>query len=157
MAAGLRKEPLSDVEERIREDQKAALKARDKVRVATLRLMSNDLKNRQIELGRALAEADVVEVLSRARKQRRESEEQYRSGGRQDLADREAAEAAIIQEYLPEPVDPARLDQMIEAAIAETGASGPADMGKVMGRLMPEVKGRVDGAELSRKVRERLS
>lgn len=148
---------MSDVEERIREDQKAALKAGDKVRVATLRLMSNDLKNRQIELGRALAEADVVEVLSRARKQRRESEEQYRSGGRQDLADREAAEAAIIQEYLPEPVDPARLDQMIEAAIAETGASGPADMGKVMGRLMPEVKGRVDGAELSRKVRERLS
>ncbi|HET9581401.1 MAG TPA: GatB/YqeY domain-containing protein [Gemmatimonadota bacterium] len=148
---------MSDVQERIREDQKAALKAGDKVRVATLRLMSNDLKNRQIELGRALAEADVVEVLSRARKQRRESEEQYRSGGRQDLADREAAEAAIIQEYLPEPVDPARLDEMIEAAIAETGASGPADMGKVMGRLMPEVKGRVDGAELSRKVRERLS
>lgn len=148
---------MSDVEERIREDQKAALKAGDKVRVATLRLMSNDLKNRQIELGRALAEADVIEVLSRARKQRRESEEQYRSGGRQDLADREAAEAAIIQEYLPEPVDPARLDQMIEAAIADTGASGPADMGKVMARLMPEVKGRVDGAELSRKVRERLS
>jgi hypothetical protein len=148
---------MSDVQDRIREDQKAAMKAGDKVRLATLRLMANDLKNRQIELGRPLEEADVVEVLSRARKQRRESEEQYRSGGRQDLADREVAEAGIIQEYLPAPVDPARLDEMIEAAIAESGAAGPADMGKVMGRLMPQVKGRVDGAELSRKVRERLS
>lgn len=148
---------MSDVQDRIREDQKAAMKAGDKVRLATLRLMANDLKNRQIELGRPLEEADVVEVLSRARKQRRESEEQYRSGGRQDLADREVAEAGIIQEYLPAPVDPARLDEMIEAAVAESGAAGPADMGKVMGRLMPQVKGRVDGAELSRKVRERLS
>ncbi|HET6341039.1 MAG TPA: GatB/YqeY domain-containing protein [Gemmatimonadota bacterium] len=148
---------MSDLQDRIREDQKAAMKAGDKVRLATLRLMANDLKNRQIELGRPLEEADFIEVLSRARKQRRESEEQYRSGGRQDLADREAAEAGIIQEYLPEPVDPVRLDEMIAAAIAESGAAGPADMGKVMGRLMPQVKGRVDGAELSRKVRERLS
>jgi hypothetical protein len=148
---------MSELQDRIREDQKAAMKAGDKVRLATLRLMANDLKNRQIELGRPLEEADFIEVLSRARKQRRESEEQYRSGGRQDLADREAAEAGIIREYLPEPVDPARLDEMIDAAIAESGAAGPADMGKVMGRLMPQVKGRVDGAELSRKVRERLS
>ena len=148
---------MSDLQDRIREDQKAAMKVGDKVRLATLRLMANDLKNRQIELGRPLEEADFIEVLSRARKQRRESEEQYRSGGRQDLADREAAEAGIIQEYLPEPVDPVRLDEMIAAAIAESGAAGPADMGKVMGRLMPQVKGRVDGAELSRKVRERLS
>ena len=148
---------MSDLPDRIREDQKTAMKAGDKVRLATLRLIANDLKNRQIELGRALEEADVLEVLSRARKQRRESEEQYRSGGRPDLADREAAEAAIIREYLPEPVDPARLDEMIDAAIAETGAAGPADMGKVMGRLMAQVKGRVDGADLSRRVRERLA
>ena len=148
---------MSDLQDRIREDQKAAMKAGDKVRLATLRLIANDLKNRQIEIGRPLEEADFIEVLSRARKQRRESEEQYRSGGRQDLADREAAEAGIIQEYLPKPVDPARLDEMIDAAIADSGAAGPADTGKVMGRLMPQVKGRVDGAELSRKVRERLS
>lgn len=148
---------MSDVQDRIRDDQKAAMKAGDKLRVATLRLIANDLKNRQIELGRPLEEADVLDVLSRARKQRRESEEQYRSGRRPDLADREASEAAIIQEYLPEPVDPARLDRMIDAAIAETGAAGPADMGKVMGRLMPQVKGRVDGADLSRRVRERLA
>lgn len=148
---------MSDVQDRIRADQMAALKAGDKVRLATLRLIANDLKNRQIELGRALDEADFVDVLTRARKQRRESEEQYRSGGRRDLADREAAEADIIQEYLPEPVDPARLGGMIEAAIAETRAGGPADMGKVMKWLMPQVKGRVDGAELSRMVRERLS
>ncbi|HET9581388.1 MAG TPA: GatB/YqeY domain-containing protein [Gemmatimonadota bacterium] len=148
---------MSDVLGRIREDQNAALKAGDKVRLATLRLIANDLKNRQIELGRPLEEADFIEVLTRARKQRRESEDQYRSGGRQDLADREAAEAVIIQEYLPEPVDPARLGEMIDASIAEIGATGPADMGKVMKDLMPRLKGRVDGAELSRKVRERLS
>jgi hypothetical protein len=148
---------MSNLQDRIREDQKSAMKAGEKVRVATLRLIANDLKNRQIELGRPLEEADVLEVMTRARKQRLESEEQYRSGGRPDLADREASEAAIIQEYLPAPVDPARLDEMIETAIAETGATGPADMGKVMGRLMPQVKGRVDGADLSRKVRERLA
>ena len=148
---------MSEVLDRIRDDQKTAMKTGDKVRLATLWLIANDLKNRQIELGRTLEEADVLEVLSRARKQRRESEEQYRLGRRPDLADREAAEAAIIREYLPEPVDPARLDEMIDAAIAETGAAGPADMGKVMGRLMAQVKGRVDGADLSRRVRERLA
>lgn len=148
---------MSDIQERIREDQKAALRAGDKVRLATLRLMANDLKNRQIELGRPLEEGDAIEVLSRARKQRRESEEQYRSGGRAELAEREAAEAAIIQEYLPQPIDEAELDRLIEEAIATTGAAGPADMGKVMGSLMPRVKGRVEGAEVSRKVRERLA
>lgn len=148
---------MSDIQERIREDQKAALRAGDKVRLATLRLMANDLKNRQIELGRPLEEGDAIEVLSRARKQRRESEEQYRSGGRAELAEREAAEAAIIQEYLPQPIDEAELDRLIEDAIATTGAAGPADMGKVMGSLMPRVKGRVEGAEVSRKVRERLA
>lgn len=148
---------MSDIQDRIREDQKAALKSGDRVRLATLRLMAHDLKNRQIELGRPLEEGDVIEVLSRARKQRRESEEQYRSGGREELAEREAAEAAIIGEYLPQPIDEAELDRLIDEAVAATGARGSADMGKVMGVLMPQVKGRVEGAEVSRKVRERLS
>lgn len=148
---------MSDIQERIREDQKAALRSGDKVRLATLRLLASDLKNRQIELGRPLEEGDVIEVLSRARKQRRESEEQYRSGGRGELAEREAAERAIIDEYLPEPLGEAELDRMIDEAIAAAGASGPGDMGKVMGGLMPRVKGRVEGSEVSRKVRERLS
>lgn len=148
---------MGDIQDRIREDQKAALKAGDRLRLATLRMMANDLKNRQIELGRPLEEGDVIEVLSRARKQRRESEEQYRSGGREELAEREAAEAAIIQEYLPQPIEEAELDRLIDETIAATGASGPGDMGKVMGGLMPRLKGRVEGAEVSRKVRERLS
>ncbi len=148
---------MGDIQDRIREDQKAALKAGDRLRLATLRMMANDLKNRQIELGRPLEEGDVIEVLSRARKQRRESEEQYRSGGREELAEREAAEAAIIQEYLPQPIEESELDRLIDETIAATGASGPGDMGKVMGGLMPRLKGRVEGAEVSRKVRERLS
>ncbi|MGH7556871.1 MAG: GatB/YqeY domain-containing protein [Gemmatimonadota bacterium] len=148
---------MSDIQDRIREEQKAALKAGDKLRLATLRMLANDLKNRQIELGRPLEEGDVIEVLSRARKQRRESEEQYRTGGREELAEREATEATIIDEYLPEAIDEAALDRMIDDAIAAIGASGPGDMGKVMGHLMPQVKGRVEGSEVSRKVRERLS
>ncbi|MGH7564660.1 MAG: GatB/YqeY domain-containing protein [Gemmatimonadota bacterium] len=148
---------MSDIHDRIREEQKAALKAGEKLRLATLRMMANDLKNRQIELGRPLEEGDVIEVLSRARKQRRESEEQYRSGGREELAEREATEAAIIGEYLPKAIDETELDRMIDDAIAAIGASGPGDVGKVMGRLMPQMKGRVEGSEVNRKVRERLS
>ena len=150
-------ETVSDIQDRIRDDQKAALKAGDKLRLATLRMMSNDLKNRQIELGRPLEESDVIEVLSRARKQRRESEEQYRSGGREELAERESTEASIIGEYLPEAIGEAELDRLIDDAIAAVGASGPGDVGKVMGRLMSQVKGRVEGSEVNRKVRERLA
>ncbi len=150
-------ETVSDIQDRIRDDQKAALKAGDKLRLATLRMMSNDLKNRQIELGRPLEEGDVIEVLSRARKQRRESEEQYRSGGREELAERESTEASIIGEYLPEAIGEAELDRLIDDAIAAVGASGPGDVGKVMGRLMSQVKGRVEGSEVNRKVRERLA
>ena len=148
---------MSNLWERIHEDRKTALRAGDKLRLATLRLIANDLKNRQIELGRPLEEKDVIEVLARARKQRRESEEQYRAGGRPELADREGAEAAIIQEYLPKPLGEAELERMIDDAIAATGASGAGDLGKVMGELMPRVKGRAEGSEVSRKVRERLA
>lgn len=148
---------MADIQDRIRDEQKAALKAGDKLRLATLRMMANDLKNRQIELGRPLEEGDVIEVLSRARKQRRESEEQYRSGGREELAEREATEASIIGEYLPEAIGEAELDRLIDEAIADVGASRPGDVGKVMGRLMSKVKGRVEGSEVNRKVRERLS
>lgn len=148
--------PVSDIVSRIAEEQKAALKAGDRVRLSTLRLLANDLKNRRIELGHDLTDDDVLTVLTRAQKQRREAEEQYRKGGRAELAAREATEAEIIQEYLPEPLDEATLLSLIDAAIAATGATNARDLGKVMGRLMPEVRGRVDGAVVSAKVRERL-
>lgn len=147
---------MSGIVMRIAEDQKTALKRGEKLRLSTLRLLSSDLKNRRIELGRDLSDEDALAVLSRAQKQRREAEEQFRQGGRAELAEREAAEAAIIGEYLPEPLGAAEIDRPIDAAIAETRASSIRDMGKVMGRLMPAVRGRAEGAALSARVRERL-
>ena len=148
---------MSGILERIRADQKQAMKASARARLSALRLIANDLHNRRIELGRDLSDEEAIEVLTRALKKRREAEEQYARAGRADRAAAEAAEADVIREYLPEPIDPAALDALIEAAIAETGAASVRDMGRVMGQLMAQVKGRVDGAEVSRRVRERLS
>jgi len=149
---------MSDTElaKRLAEDQKTALKAGDKIRVATLRLVSSELTNKRIELGRDPEEDEIIAILSKGQKQRREAEEQYREAGRGELADKEAAEAAIIGEYLPEPLDDASLAQLIDVAISETGAETLGDMGAVMGRLMPEVRGRVDGSVVSARVKERL-
>lgn len=144
------------VVERIQEDQKLALKAREKERLSTLRLLSSELKNRRIELGRDLSDDDAVEVLMRALKQRRESEDQFTRGGRPELAAREAAEAEVIRGYLPEPLADEELDGMIDAAIVEAGATSLKDMGAVMGRLMPMVKGRAEGSVVSARVKERL-
>ena len=147
---------MSETRERIESDAKTALKAGDKVRVSTLRMLSSELTNRRIELGRALEEPDVLEVLAKAEKRRREAEDQFRTVGREDLADKEAAEAAIVREYLPEPLSDDAIEALIDRAIAETGATGPKQMGAVMGRLVPEVRGRVDGGDLSRRVKARL-
>lgn len=148
---------MSGIGERIRSDQTAAMKAGDRVRLSTLRLLTSELHNRRIELGRDLTDEDAIEILNRALKKRREAEEQYAAAGREERAAAEGAEARIIREYLPEPIDAAELDRLIDAAVAETGAATVKDMGRVMGRLMNQVKGRVEGAELSRRVRERLS
>jgi hypothetical protein len=142
--------------ERIQEDQKRALKAQERERLSALRLLSSELQNRRIELGRDLTDEDAIEVLLRALKQRRESEEQFTKGGRPELAVREAAEAEVIREYLPEPLEDEELDGMIDAAIAEAGATSMRDMGAVMGRLMPMVKGRAEGSVVSARVKERL-
>lgn len=147
---------VSELVKRLSEDQKTALKAGDKIRVGTLRLLSSELTNKRIELGRDLEEDEVIGVLSKGQKQRREAEQQYREAGREELADKEAAEATIIGEYLPEPLDDAALTRLIDAAISETGAETLKDMGAVMGRLMPEVRGRVDGSVVSARVKERL-
>ncbi len=148
---------MSEITERIRADQKAALKAGDKTRLSTLRLLSSELHNRRIELGRDLTDDDAMEILTRAVKKRREAQEQYAGAGREDRAALEAAEAAVIEEYLPERLDPAALDALVEEAVSVTGAASPKEMGKVMAWLMPRAKGRADGAEVSRKVKERLT
>jgi hypothetical protein len=136
---------------------RAAMKAGDAPRVSTLRMAMAAAHNRQIELGHSLTDAETVEVLDRQVKQRRESTELFRSGGRPELADREEAEIAVLREFLPEPLAADELERMARDAVAATGASGPADMGKVMGVLVPQTKGRADGKDVSDLVRRLLS
>jgi uncharacterized protein YqeY len=147
---------MAEIHDRIEADLKAAMKGGDRLRVSTLRMVTSELVNRRIELGRPLTLEEELEVLGRAAKQRRESEEQFRAGGRDEMADREAAEAGIVRAYLPEPLDPAELDRLIDEAVERLGATSPAAMGAVMGDLMPRVKGRAEGADVSRRVREKL-
>jgi uncharacterized protein YqeY len=147
---------VDGIVDRIQADQKTALKARERERVSALRLLSSELTNRRIALGRDLTDDDAIEVLTRALKQRRESEEQFEKGGRPELAAKEAAEAEVIRAYLPEPIAEDELNRLIDAAIAETGATSMRDMGAVMGRLMPDLKGRAEGAVVSARVKERL-
>jgi uncharacterized protein YqeY len=113
--------------------------------------------NRQIELGHPLTDAETVEVLDRQVKQRRESIELFRNGGRPELAEAEEAEIAILREYLPEPLAAAELERLARDAVVAAGASGPSDMGKVMGVLVPQTKGRADGKDVSDLVRRLLS
>jgi uncharacterized protein YqeY len=133
-----------------------AMRARDALRTSTLRLAMAAAHNRQIELGRPLTDEDMVDVLSKQVKQRRESVEQFRAGGREERAQAEEVEAAILAEFLPEQMAADELDAAVAAAITETGASSPADMGRVMGALMPKVKGRADGRAVSDAVRRQL-
>jgi hypothetical protein len=136
---------------------RTALKAGDGKRVSTLRMAMAAAHNRQIELGHALTDAEVVEVLDRQVKQRRESIELFTNGGRPELAEAEAAEIAILREFLPEPLSSDELERLVREAVQATGASSPADMGKVMGVLVPQTKGRADGKEVSDLVRRLLA
>lgn len=143
----------TDIESAMR----AAMKAGDAVRVSTLRLAMAAAHNRQIELGHELTDAEVIEVLDRQVKQRHESIELYRQGGRPELATAEEGELAILREFLPEPLTDAEIERLARDAVATTGASGPADMGRVMGVLVPQTKGRADGKAVSDLVRRLLS
>ena len=144
------------LQQRIESAMRDAMRARDQRRTSTLRLAMAAAHNRQIELGRALTDEDVIEVLGRQVKQRRESIEQFRAGGREEMAQDEEAEAAILAEYLPQQLSADELERIVDAAIAESGASSAADLGRVMGRVVPQTKGRADGKALSDLVRAKL-
>ena len=145
------------LQERIESAMRDAMRARDERRTQTLRMAMSAAHNRQIEAGRPLTDEDYVEILGKQVKQRRESIEAFRSGGREAMAANEEAEAAILAEFLPEQLSSDELERIVRAAIAETGASSPADLGRVMGRVVPETKGRADGKALSDLVRRLLS
>jgi hypothetical protein len=144
---------LSD---RLEAAMRDSMRARDAQRTDTLRMAMAAAHNLKIERRRDLTDDEVVDVLTRQVKQRRESIEMYRAGGREDRAAAEEAEAAILAEFLPEQLDVADVEALARAAIAETGASTPADLGRVMGRLAPQTRGRADGRLVSDTVRRLL-
>jgi uncharacterized protein YqeY len=138
--------------EQIQDDVKGAMKAGEKQRVHALRLVVNELQKAVKENG-----ADEVEVLQRERKRRIEAAEAYRDGGRTDLAEAEELEAELIAAYMPEQLSDEELGAIVGDAVAESGASSPKEMGKVMALVMPQVKGRADGKRVSAAVKEKLT
>ena len=148
---------MSELKTRINEAVKTAMRAGDKSRLGTLRLITAALKQREVDERKELTDDDVVATLAKMVKQRRESIAQFQQAGRDDLADRELAEIAVISDFLPQPLTDAEIDRLIEQAIAETGAAGIRDMGKVMAVLRPQIQGRADPAAISSRVKQRLS
>jgi uncharacterized protein YqeY len=136
----------------LRAAMNAARKAQDKDRTLVLGTILANLKNREIDLRRSATDEEVVEVLRKGIKIRREAIEQYQAGGRTDLADAEQAQIAVLEEFLPPAVDP----EEIRAAVREVIAGGAKDLGKVMGQIVPRYKGRADGKLINQIVREEL-
>lgn len=145
---------------RITDDVKTAMKSGDKPRLATLRLITAAIKDREIGVGGQpptdVGEAELVQILQKMVKQRRESITTYENAGRNDLADKEKAELAVIEEYLPKQIDEAGVRAAISALIAELGAAGPKDMGRVMGALKERFAGQMDFGKASGLVKELL-
>lgn len=142
---------------RISEDVKQAMRARDKARLSVLRQIGAAIKQIEVDERVVLDDSGVTAVLDKMAKQRRESLEQYTSAGRDDLAAQERFELEILGEYLPEPLDEAALTALIDEVIASSGAAGMQDMGRVMGELKPRVQGRADMKAVSAAVRSRLN
>jgi uncharacterized protein len=133
-----------------------AMKAREPRETAALRLALSALKSAAIDARKELSDDEAVAVLQREARKRREAEQVYRDAGRAERADQEAYERSVLERFLPAALDPAELAQLVDDAVRASGASGPKELGKVMGRLMPQVKGRADGNEVRRMVLERL-
>ena len=145
-----------DLKATIQNDIKAAMRARDKARLEALRLVSSAIKQREVDERRELGDEDVLAVLQKMLKQRRDSLDQYRAAGRDDLAEREAYEIGLIEGYLPQPLGDEELAGLIDAAVAESGASSVRDMGRVMGLLKGRIQGRADMGRVSGLVKQRL-
>ncbi|HEY0310029.1 MAG TPA: GatB/YqeY domain-containing protein [Luteimonas sp.] len=139
------------------DDMKAAMKGGDKARLGVIRLINAAIKQKEVDERIELDDAQVLAVLEKMVKQRRDSISQYDAAGRQDLADIERAELAVIETYLPAKLDAAAIQAAIEAAVAETGAASPSDMGKLMAVLKPRLAGQADMGEVSKLVKLRLA
>jgi uncharacterized protein len=145
------------LKDRITEDMKSALRARETARLSALRLLLAALKQREVDERKTLSDTEVVAVIEKMLKQRRDSIEQYEAARRQDLADAERFEVSVLQTYMPQPLTDAELQAAIGQALAESGAKGPQDMGKVMSVLKPVLAGRADMGKVSALVKAKLT
>ena len=144
------------LKDRLNDDLKDAMRSRDALRRNTIRLLLSAIGYEEIARRGDLDDDAVTQVLTKQAQQRRDSIEAYTKGGRSDLVAQEEAELAIVSEYLPSPLSAEEIGAIVDAAIADAGASGPQDMGKVMSRVMPQVRGRADGRQVSALVNQRL-
>ncbi|MEJ2765773.1 GatB/YqeY domain-containing protein [Photobacterium sp. MCCC 1A19761] len=142
--------------ERLKDEQKVAMKAKDKPRLGTIRLALAAIKQREVDEKITLSDDDVLAVLTKMVKQRRDSAAQYAAAERQDLADAELAEIKVLEEFMPQPLSEDEVVALLDAAIAETGAASMQDMGKLMAVLKPQVQGRADMGKVSQLVKAKL-
>ncbi|MES1950103.1 Yqey domain containing protein [Salinisphaera sp. S4-8] len=140
----------------LQDDMKSAMRTRDKERLAVIRMLMAAVKQREVDEREELSDADVLAVIEKMVKQRRDAEQQYREANRPELADAEAAEIAVLENYLPAQLSEAEIDQAIDNAIAESQAQSMRDMGKVMGVLKPRLQGQADMAVVSQRLKTRL-
>lgn len=146
-----------DIRSRLEEDMKEALRQKDRDRLSAIRMIRAAIQNADIDAGRSLDDQEVMEVLARELKMRRESLAEFQRAGRTDQAAQLERQIQVVQEYLPEPLSEEEIAQLARRVMAEVGAAGPQDMGKVMGKIMPLVRGRADGNVVSRIVRGELT
>ena len=143
--------------ERLNAELKEAMKSRDALRLSTIRMVLSSVKNRDIELRRELSDSEITETIVTLCKQRRESIRLFKEAGRQELVDKEEAELALLMDYLPQQLTREELGDLVAKVIAEVGATGGKDMGKVMKTLQPLVAGRAEGKLVSEVVKEKLA
>lgn len=143
--------------EKLTEDMKAAMKAGDKLLLETVRSLRGDIKNAQIDKGAALDDEEILQVIARAAKKRRDAVAEYRKYGREDKAENELAELAMIEAYLPEQLGREEIEKIVLDTIAQVKAASMSDFGKVMGAVMPKLKGKADGSMVQQVVRAKLS
>jgi uncharacterized protein YqeY len=146
-----------NLKNKITDDMKAAMRAKETARLGTVRLLLAAMKQKEVDERIELQDSDVLQIIEKMVKQRRESIAQYEKAARQDLADVEKAEIAVLQAYLPQQLSDAEVAEAVAAAIQETGAAGPKDMGKVMGLLKSKLAGRTDMGKLSGLVKSKLA
>ena len=145
------------LKDQLNESMKTAMKARDDLRLSAVRMVRSMVKNREIDQKKELNDQDIIEVISTLVKQRRESIRMYREGNRTDLVEKEEAELAILLEFLPVQLSTPEIEALVDRVIAETGAQGAKDMGRVMKALTPLTAGKADGKTVSETVRQKLA